>query len=107
MDIEDMKFTKSEVIENLLLDWGGALCLAVKNADAITDLEAIRLIAIEFRVLTETYSDSINAFNESLGVSLIESIEFKIKTIKTKDGSNEWQHYLADDELALKELSKR
>ena len=102
-----MKFTKSEVIERLIIEWGKALCVSVKNTNTTTDLEAIRLIATEFSVLVETYSNAIDGFNESLGVSLGEAIEFKLQSIKSQDGSNEWQHYLADDQATLEELSKR
>lgn len=102
-----MKFTKSEVIEHLIVEWGKALCVSVENANTTTDLEAIRLIAIEFSVLAETYSNAIDGFNESLGVSLGEAIEFKLQSIKAQDGSNEWRHYLADDEAVLEELSKQ
>lgn len=105
MHVEDIRFQKSTAIERLLIDWGYALCAAVKSANNVDDLAAIRSVVTEFSVLASTYSESIEGFQEDLGVSLGEAVDFKRDAIARRTGSNEWGQYLIDTEESLKILS--
>ena len=105
MNVEDIRFQKSKAIESLLIDWGYALCAAVSSADNVDDLIAVRSIVTEFSVLASTYSESIEGFQEDLGVSLGEAVDFKREAVAKKTGSKEWEQYLIDTESSLKILS--
>jgi hypothetical protein len=107
IDIESVTFQQSELLERVIVSIGMTLCNALVRAERYDEIIALREIAGEFALLASVYGEQTNRIPESLGVSLGEAIEFKLQSIKAQDGSNEWRHYLADDEAVLEELSKR
>lgn len=104
MEIEAIKFEKSKVLEQFLIDWGYELCKAVRVASSDPDLCALRSVAIEYSVMASTYSESTGSLREDLGTSLVEAVDFKIDMIKQHTNSHEWEHYLEDTEEGLKAL---
>ena len=104
IDIEEITFGQSVILEHLIIELGKLLYESLTKAERYDEVAALSEFIGEFTLLASAYGEQTNRIPEDLGVSLNEAVLFKLYDIKRGVEPKEWERYAEDTKKALDEL---
>lgn len=104
IDVEEITFQPSVVIERAIVSLGTTLCDALIKAERYDEVAALSELVGEFTLLASAYGDQTSRIREDLGVGLSEAVLLKLDSITKKTGSLEWKPYVEDTKRMLSDV---
>lgn len=93
IDIENITFEPSIVLEKVIINFGRTLYNSLIEATRADEIAALSELIGEFTLLASVYGEQTNRIREDLGISLNEAAIMKLYAVKHNTDSVEWKYY--------------